>query len=197
MVGFNMFAYCLNNPVNLEDHSGMAARNSNVVVINDGARAEEKTFFEKVGEVFQEAKDYIYNDDEQKVLEAENFAFYKGVPVVKVPFMGNDMASFGVILMGPDAGHRQNAIEDVKHEYGHSVHFSQIGIVNYAATVAIPSLTGYFTVSSENYYSQPWEYVAEILGGVTNRMHNGQPYPYSSSAPIWGGIYWAYTFLLP
>ena len=57
--------------------------------------------------------------------------------------MGTNVASFGVIFMGPDADQRQNAIEDVKHEYGHSVHFSQIGIVNYAATVAILSLIGY------------------------------------------------------
>ena len=139
----------------------------------------------------------IFNSDPQKIFDSNYISFYKGVPVIKVPFMGTDMASFGVIFMGPDADQRRNAIEDVKHEYGHSVHFSQIGIVNYTATVAIPSLIGYFTVSTENYYSQPWEYIAEILGGVNNRMYDEKPYPYSSYAALNGKIYWGYTVFLP
>ncbi len=176
MIGFNMFAYCLNNPVNLEDYSGMAARNSNVVIINDGARAEEKTFFEKVGEVYQEAKDYIYNDDEQKVLKAEKFAFYKGVPVVKVPFMDREAASFGIIFLGSNAGHRTDADQIVQHEYGHTVQMANMGVALYSITVAVPSVIGNRVDASGNmpfnYYSQPWEYGADIYGGVTGRAYD-------------------------
>ena len=129
--------------------------------------------------------------------DAEKFAFYKGVPVIKVPGMGTDMCSFDVIFIGEEARTRRNAIEDVKHEYGHSVHFSQIGILRYTTRVAIPSLIGYYTVSAEQYYSQPWEYIAEVFGGVSNRLYDGQPYPYEPYASLLGTLYWIYTVIVP
>ena len=167
-----MFAYCLNNPVNLEDYSGMAARNSNVVIINDGARAEEKTFFEKVGEVYQEAKDYIYNDDEQKVLEAEHIAFYKGTSVVKVPWMDGNALSFGVIFMASNVKDSPNL---VKHEYGHILQLNQVGFATYTSMVAMPSLIGYGLTEAnvlpdELYYNLPWERSADYLGNA-NRSY--------------------------
>ena len=39
-VGYNMFAYCNNNPVNLEDYGGTIPGRSNMVYIEDGARGD-------------------------------------------------------------------------------------------------------------------------------------------------------------
>ena len=91
------------------------------------------------------------------------------------PFIGAEAFSFGVIFIGNDV----DSISTVQHEYGHSIHFDMIGPLSYLRTVAIPSLIDYWTGTSyEEYYSEPQEYIADILGNV-DRDYNGTAYPYT------------------
>lgn len=56
-----------------------------------------------------------------------------------------------------------------------------IGVEKYIHNVAIPSLFDYWSgMKYQYYYSEPQEYIADILGGV-NRTYNGMPYPYTIS----------------
>ena len=110
--------------------------------------------------------------------------------------MGSNAFTFGMIFMGNDVDSRIDAIDTLRHEYGHAVHFKQIGVFSYTAFVAIPSMIGYWTdVPTEKYYSQPYEYIADVLGGV-NRIYRGEPYPYSIS-PAAAATYWALTLIMP
>ena len=49
-----------------------------------------------------------------------------------------------------------------------------MGLWDYTFQVAIPSLLGFFLDSNGwlpiNYYSQPWEYEADKLGGVSRNV---------------------------
>ena len=65
--------------------------------------------------------------------------------------------------MGPDS-----SAELMMHEYGHAVHFLHIGPLNYISKVAVPSVMSFWLIEENPYYeSQPWEYIAEYYGGLT------------------------------
>lgn len=59
----------------------------------------------------------------------------------------------------------------VRHEYGHTVQSKKIGLADYIRQVAIPSLCGYLLnetlLPPGLYYNLPWEYTADVYGGVT------------------------------
>ena len=138
--------------------------------------------------------DFIFNDDEQVVLEAKRFAFYKGVPVVKLP-IGTDAFSFGIMVLGDDVENRRDAIETVQHEYGHAVHFQLAGVGSYAMNAFIPSVVGYWLGDENynaNYYSYVYEYTADVLGGV-----NRSDYSYAAATEALWGMYLFYTILYP
>ncbi len=107
------------------------------------------------------------NTDEQKVLDAHVFSSYKGKFVLKLP-IGTHAFSFGIIVMGSDV----NDVNDVKHEYGHTVQFDNMGFWNYIKYVAIPSVTAYHLDKDKDselpydYYTAPWEAEADAFGGV-------------------------------
>ena len=187
-----MFAYCLNNPVVLADNSGTAAHIgfSADGQIHDapwrigspgGGGWSQDTHYSQqdYGSVANKfitlsAMKFVFNTDEQVVLYAQYFAFYKGAPVIKVKALGGRGASFGLIILGPDVD-----AQTVRHEYGHFLHLLFIGLENYISHVAIPSLTASWSnVPYDKYYSEPQEYIADILGGV-NRTYYGEPYPYT------------------
>ena len=205
-----MFAYCLNRPVVGFDSTGNAFHTyENKIpgigildgIVDTGCGggggvpgSGGETGRQRSREVIQREIDYYNNTDETVVLEAEFIAFYKGATVVKLPFMGTDAFSFGLICMGTGVKDCPDAISTVQHEYGHFLHFNQIGAINYTIYAAIPSLVGYWTnVPYEEYYSQPWEYCADILGGV-NRIYNGSPYPYSTPENT-ASLYWILTMI--
>ena len=198
-----MFAYCANNPVVFYDPSGRSfcvydGGGTKLININRdayfgggggshsalGASGRAKSL-----EVIQREIKYYNNTSEKVVLESDAISFYKGVPVMKVPFMGTDAFSCGVVFLGSDVSKRSDSISLVQHEYGHAVHFAQIGAPSYTAFVAVPSIIGYWSnIPTEKYYSQPWEYCADVLGGVS-RTYRGVPYPYTISE--WqGALYW-------
>lgn len=185
-----MFAYCGNNLVNYADPTGNAYQgifsqiNYNEHDHTYGGLREN--FYALPEETFlRKAEKYILNDDESVVLSAEDFAFYKGALVLKLPFMGKSAFSCGIIFMGSE-------IEDAAtlcHEYGHYVHLSQIGFENYFTKAVVPSVIGFWAqVPQDKYYSLPWGYTADILGDAnrTNyRTHHMYPkrLPYTGCTP--------------
>ena len=143
--------------------------------------------------LWQTIKNFVNNED--VVLNAEFLTFYKGTLVVKAP-IGTNAFSFGIIFLGNDVNQRGDAKETVQHEYGHAVHFSQVGADNYLLYVAVPSLIGYWTgVDYKDYFSQPYEYTAEMFGGVQCE-YNGAPYSYSCGTKEWVA-YWIFTIFAP
>ena len=73
--------------------------------------------------------------------------------------------------------------------------FRKFGSATYYDTVAIPSLCGYWAnVSYNRYYSQPWEYIADRLGGVERTRSEG--YVYAPGADAIGRVYYVFTQLI-
>ena len=177
ILGNNMFAYCLNNPVIHADAGGNLPSgiiNPNAMTHNGGSIRPISDKERKERELRKQAKN-LFNTSEEAVLYAQDFAFYKGVLYVKVP--GKSGFSFGMVFFGSEI----DDINLVRHEYGHAVHLSHIGFVNYAKKAVIPSLCDYWEgVPYGRYYSEPQEYIADILGGA-ERTYLGAPYPYEIS----------------
>jgi len=178
IIGYNMFAYCSNNPVMYVDPSGQ-----NIV---EWFKQKKQAMADGVKALTIKAVMFYLNPNEQAVLEAEWFAFYKGAPVLKVPFMGDNAFSCGTIFMGKDEGLKP---VDVRHEYGHYLQLKEIGMPKYLKFVAIPSLVDYWGgTSREDYYSQPQEYIADIYGKA-----NRTDYKYKEDAGVRANAYWDYV----
>ena len=188
-----MFAYCGNSPVSYYDPMGTTFCKVNfsafspfdtwmvpsVGSCDGGYMAPFHVMNNSESEIVQTADqihDYVTNTSEAVVLNAKYVAFYKGVLVIKLPFLDNSGFSFGFIGLGPNVD-----AQTVRHEYGHYVHLRLIGWKNYIFKVAIPSLYDFASdIEYEYYYSEPQEYIADLLGNV-NRTYYGNPYCYNIS----------------
>ena len=108
------------------------------------------------------------NESEATVLSSNYFSAYRGKLVINLP-IGNNAFSFGIIFMG--TGVPDTEYDTVKHEYGHTVQFDNMGFWNYLTKVGIPSVTGYNLDKNGNlpydYYTAPWEADADMYGGVS------------------------------
>ena len=171
---------------------------------NDCEKCGGKTIGDKWNDVAQwceDAYNYVTNDDPQKTqqnLQKDNFSFYKGAMVfsTQLPFYGSAF-SFGVIVMDSCYEKASNAEfeQTLNHEYGHFVHMTQIGMIAYAHTTAIPSAISAAIANSgktefskwmyDNYYNLPTERIADQFGGV-NRG-------YATGANTVGTLYWLIT----
>ena len=184
-----MFAYCGNNPINCADYDG---NHWYFLWLDDlfAGAAGPKNDYSKTSHEIPDYRKPVYkpkNDaqsksEEQKVLDAKFISSYKGKTVVKVP-IGNQAFSCGIIFMG----NKVSDVNTVKHEYGHCLQLNEIGMKKYIQYIAIPSLNGYWgnDVPYDEYYSLPWEYGAEIYGGV-DRIN----YHYSNDASSNFEDYW-------
>lgn len=185
-----MFAYCNNSPVTHADSQGNLPGgiiNPNAMTRNGGSSTHAIPDKKRREQELREQARELFNENEEAVLYAEHYAFYKGALVIKIPAMGSNAFSAGVILMGSDA----IGASMVRHEYGHFVHLSQIGWDSYLVNVVFPSLVGFWSnVPMDEYYSQPWEYIAEILGNVERTNYTYAPYANEQAF-----IYWLYTLL--
>ncbi len=168
--GYNLFAYCINNPVNMSDSAGRWPQWLDDIaddVINwfdDNIVQPVKKFYYDIKEDFHNYD--MNNQSEQKVLESHYFSAYKGVPVVRIS--GNRSGSFGAIFLTYEANYRDNPEDVVRHEYGHTEQLRQLGVVKYAIDIGIPSAK---EIGGGDYYSRPWEITADIYGGVQSRQH--------------------------
>ena len=210
LLGNNMFAYCNNNPGNYSDPSGMCGlclsnKPSSQLMVSalDGCCGGGGGGYAYAGgaasagaNLAKKVKDTIYNTSATTVqanLHENGVAFYKGELVFAVDIMGSSALSFGIILMGSENLTRTDFEDTLNHEYGHYEHMKQIGVIAYAITAALPSLCGAglsycVPFVSENYTSQPWERVANQLGGVDDT--------YLPGANTAGALYYLYTLII-
>lgn len=58
------------------------------------------------------------------------------------------------------------------HEYGHTKQYEKMGLVDYMSYVGIPSFVANKIEANGNlpynYYNSPWEYEADVQGGVVD-----------------------------
>ena len=76
---------------------------------------------------------------------------------------------------GDDISETNGVINILRHEYGHTQQFEELGICNFTIAIANPSvaynLLDRSGKSPYNYYSSPREYQADVYGGVTGRQY--------------------------
>ena len=191
LLGYNLYAYCSNNPINRADVLGDAWYN----VLFDWVNTISGTFNPRskltavgaagVAAVGGRWSDLVsdwnngclnpFNQDESVALNAKVVGFYKGSTVVRHGMSGTS-SIFGTIW----ADNSRLTSDDIKHEYGHSVQERIMGI-NYYTTVALPSAATCLydqyinRISESDYYSMPWERTADLFGGAkrTFQYKNG------------------------
>ena len=201
VLGHNAYAYCLNNPLILEDQGGAAAHFNNTVAVCDGGcdnsprypkswdelnaglayygiTSEPKgdSFFKKIMNKIKG----VFTSDPKDVIDRANsgkwFTVYKGALVKHTDFLNVFPSS---CCLGPLITLKKDSYNetDLNHEYGHFVQFKKLGI-RYYRKIGIPSLIGYEISKNNpnyNYYSQPWERTADMYGGIDR----GDYLPYS------------------
>ena len=205
VLGNNMFAYCGNSPISRSDPTGNA-----FVQIGFNYTDTSDLLFPTLGgsgggagyafsaassgaNTIREWKKFVSNESEattQWQLRTYGIGFYKGTPVFAVDWMGNSALSFGIILMGSENLEDVDFADTLNHEYGHTVHLSMVGPVDYFITTAIPSLTFAGLTNSgkfphEYYYDLPWERTADYLGGVERQ--------YLPSTNRIASVFWLWT----
>ena len=145
---------------------------------------------------YETATDYVNNSDPEVTrdnLSDDGFSFYNGTPVFSADWLGTSAVSFGVIVIGSDNLGRADFTDTLMHEYGHAVHFKQIGAADYLLTTALPSLAGAAMTNAgilphEYYYDMAWERTADYLGGVDRGY-----LPYSNTC---GSLFWIATIAI-
>ena len=172
LIGYNMFAYCFNNPINMNDEDGnwpswmkKAYNAAKRVVIK--AVKKVKKVVNKIRSVTKKIRSDINNYDknntsEEKVLESNYFSSYKGKLVIRTN--GTRSGSFGVLFIRRDG----SGVNEVKHEYGHTKQLEQLGGMTYLLGIGIPS---FLNLGTGDYYNKPWEVTADIYGGVSRAEH--------------------------
>lgn len=178
MQSANMYAYCGNNPVTRSDPFG------GMYVVEDQPQGDYARKAFEIYNSYQPSRDTIQdigedfsnfnlqNTSEQAAIQANYFAMYKGVPVIKVSGLGGKSASFYMIFLNK----ADNSPETVKHEYGHRVQLDQMGFTNYLKYVAVPSVIHSEVYSRGqyykyySYYSMPFEYDADIKGKAVHEV---------------------------
>lgn len=106
------------------------------------------------------------NTDERRVLRANFFSSYRGVPVFRIG--GKRSGSFGAIFLTRRAGSEPHSEDIVRHEYGHTVQLKRLGPVRYVLYIGLPSWRQW---GGGAYYRRPWEITADLFGGVRARKH--------------------------
>ena len=192
ILGYNMFAYCFNNPVNMTDNTGSwpswndikAGFAAAINWVDNNIIQPIKGFIEDVAEDFHNYD--ANNQSEQKVFESNYFSNYKGAFVLKTSF--DTSFSFGIIGLCT----QQQDSNTLKHEYGHTVQMQNLGVGRYITNVAIPSviinLLDRQGKLPYDYYSYPWEAEANELGGATLSQKWMPPLPQGGDTSYWGLI---------
>ncbi len=108
----------------------------------------------------------LFNTDPQVVIDANIISAYKGSLVIKSSFLGTAAFSHGAIFIGD----KVKDYDTINHEYGHIVQLRHMGTINYNRFIFVPSVIFHHLDIPEklgfDYYSTPWEYQAELYGGV-------------------------------
>ncbi len=166
LLGNNMFAYCLNNPVNMIDSSGHLPQWLEDVVdwVDENIYSGTRDIVDKLEEDYNNFN--LGNTDINDLKQANYFSAYKNTFVIKGNFRSS--FSYGIIGLKPS----QIDQDTVDHEYGHALHFKQLGPVRYTIQVAVPSVI--CNVLDDHipydYYDATWEKIADQLGGVQRQL---------------------------
>ena len=186
LLGYNMFAYCNNNPVMRVDPTGAWPKWLDDLY----SKLIGKTIETGVGVIVDVVNYDKDNADENKVYKSHYFSSYKGTLVIRhnIGFL-TSWAFGGIIFLNHNLD-EWNDPNDIMHEYGHIQQEQEMGTWKYIWKIAIPSVTfNIFSDSegknwfSKNYYNTPWEYDADNRGGATR--------PHSSWVDTVSRIYWA------
>jgi len=197
--GYNMFAYCNNNPVAFADptgyflmySSGFDVTSSQHLMMRDygglysGGGGNGSmisgggTYIPSPKLMSEEFKDGIkkdienfdlFNDDPTVALKSNYFSCYKGVLVIRTDL--DRSGSFGIIFLTRESNKRDNPADVVRHEYGHVMQLLQLGLLNYALCIGLPSADTWGSYDYYgDYYNKPFEVTADIYGGVQSRNH--------------------------
>ena len=190
--GYNLYVYCFNNPINMDDQTGHWSQwltNSVKAVASVVTQAKAvlngpSTVFKIAAvstvavisgqatfeDVVNDVKNYsFFNSDETKVLNSKVFSSYKGTPVLKHAISG--ITSFSIsntIILNKNESTNNGGENTVKHEFGHTIQQSLISTPKYLTRIALPSVISCIVnPSSKTYYSLPWERSADFFGGAS------------------------------
>ena len=112
----------------------------------------------------------LYNTDPLIVSAAHYFSGYGGQFVFFGNWNNRRSGSFGRVMgvhVRDQASPLSYLSELLKHEHGHYEQYLRIGLLKYIFAIAVPSILH----DPDDYYSQPWEVTADLLGGVTTHYH--------------------------
>ena len=184
LIGYNLFAYCDNNPVMNVDPTGRfswlilaavllftpvggTALQIATSTISYAGMAITSIWDKDVRADMNSIGWNPFNDNESDVQNSSKVSFYKGVPVFRTA-SGGRSGSFGAVFLTKGSG-----VDDLRHERGHNWQLMMMGIGTYGYTVGLPSplRLGKWDRAG-NYYGAPWETMADILGGVQGRTHS-------------------------
>ncbi len=93
-----------------------------------------------------------------------NLIFLDNAYYSKLDENGNDR--------GSNKEFKDKYTQTLNHEWGHNQQYNNMGPLFYVKDVAIPSMSNMNSASKldyDEYYLQPWELGADVLGGVTGR----------------------------
>ena len=167
ILGYNMFAYCGNNPVNRVDETGERSDGILTQIFASTTAYATVLFLSVFSKEIREDMKSIgwnpFNSDAEAVAGSKCVSFYNGAAVIRT---NGDSASFGIILLSRNKIDGENGFtwepQDIlKHEYGHIVQQSCVGTPHYLVSIGIPSAV------VDNGDNTPWEITADLLGGVT------------------------------
>ena len=176
---YNRYAYCGNNPVMYADPSGhlagllligiwlycftpvgSAVTQAAVSAVSYVGMAVASIWDEDIRADMNAIGWNPFNTNENAVLGSSKVSFYKGMPVFRTN--GDRSGTFYAIALKRSA----DAVE-LRHERGHGSQAMAMGVLTYLFTVGVPSPAQLGPwAANGNYYSAPWETMADILGGA-------------------------------
>ena len=201
LLGYNMYAYCNNNPVMNVDYTGHSWEDfwdvlntavgllfeRNVVEnVSIGVSVVSAVLSGRGGDLIDDFKSGAlnpFNQDESVALNAKVLGFYKGETVIRHSIENlSSWQIMGVIYLKTNVPDNEKGYDTINHEWGHGVQERILGTPNYAISVALPSVINcqfgrYQKVSSDIdsdrlYYSKIWERTADFFGGVSSRTYD-------------------------
>ena len=174
LLGYNMFAYCLNNPVNFIDPDGYIPRSIMLPTLGTPSQPPPMT----PGQILEMGQGPIahpiaapqqqfqragfFNTCAQAVIDAQNyyrFNWYRGAPVIRHNFFNNSSAGiFGIIFLHRDTANPHT----VRHERAHLVQEQMMGTRLYIGAIAIPSVLS-ITLVPTLHNRMPWERLTDWM----------------------------------
>ena len=164
--GYNLYAYCNNNPVNYTDEIGHASDGVATQIAVSFACYIVMAAISIWDKDVRAEKSSInwnpINSDTSAVVNSSKVSFYNGIPVFRVD--RDRSMSYCFILFS-----RSDNEVDLRHESGHNVQQLLLGTINYGLMIGLPSA---FEWSERSYYDRPWEVTADIFGGAAGERHD-------------------------